>query len=291
MRQSEFLDAQKFFEFCGARGARWWFVEAQPRKQNGQRGAPIGRFFGARFAVYFDKVPAKFLALARTLERAGKRQVDLQTRESPALAGARDVLVDDVDGFQLDPLRAWWPGAGAILETSPSNFQAVLLSPRTLTDGERARLAHAAAIRFEGDLGAAGAGQLHRFPGSPNFKRSALVNGQPFCCRLVSLFDGESPAFSVSELLAEVPSNLPTEHHRVGRRAAVETAAGDNSARAFAWTLDQLRNGVSHDEILAGLRAAWLSHHDPVDWPARTLANALHALGQAPSRYSSRSLD
>lgn len=288
MKREEFIvyGADRFFEFMGQHGAQWWFCEAQPRKKDGQRGAPIAARFGMRYAFADSKVLDGFERLSARLECVGKHRVDLQTRESPARQGSRVVLVDDLAATQIDPVRAWWSGPLAILETSPENFQALLVASRPLSRDEHFRAARFLAARFDGDPGAAAVDQLHRFPGAPNFKSAALVNGKPFVCRLVGLFEAEE-GFDLEATLNEAlgACACPARPAPRLRPASANAPDADNSAAAFGWTLRQVQLGVRYEAILTELRASWLGHHDPHDWPARTLHNALHVLGMRSSRY------
>lgn len=279
--QFETAGAAVFFEFMSRNGASWWYCEAQPRKLNGERGAPIASKFGMRFAFNHSKILNAFEKLSSRLERLGKSRIDLQTRESPSDNGARVILIDDVQGHQLDEVRAFWSGPMAIIETSPENFQALLISPRGLNSEEYLRASRFLAARFEGDLGACALGQLHRFPGSPNWKPSIVSDGRPFITRLVACYEGEE-GFDLRAQLNEMLSGSAAAQGRIH----VARQSTDNSSAAFRWTLQQIKRGTTHDAILAGLQTRFLSHHDSKDWPARTLHNALHVLGIREARYS-----
>lgn len=289
MNQAHFVNhgAGKFFEFLAGQGVNWFFVDGQPRKLDKNRGAPIGAIFGFKKGVHVSKVLSGFEEFGRRCAREGKKQVDLITRESPARAGARIVLADDLNRDQLDELRTWWPGPMIWLETSFENFQALVISPHPLQPDDQKRFADFLVAKLGADPGAATIARFHRFPGSPNYK-----NGEPFYCRLVAIFegDGDDPediARAIEEALMNSERPAPT------RRATVPTKAPgkgqDNSAAACSWTMSQLRRGAAEEEILTGLGSpAWLAHHDPHDWPARTLHNSKFLLGWVPTRYTSR---
>lgn len=285
--QLQLAGAECFFEFMANGGAAWWFCEAQPRKRNGERGAPIASNFGMRFAFQHSKIVDAFEQLSLRLARLGKSRIDLQTRESPSTTGARVILIDDIEGNQLDAIRAFWSGPLAIIETSPENYQAFLIAPRGLNSSEYLRAARFLAARFDGDLGAAVPGQLHRFPGSPNWKPSIVSSGQPFITRLIACYEGEDD-FDLIDQLETMLSGSAAAPARSRAVRQVRPGASDNSAAAFRWTLQQLDRGTSHDLILAGLQTRWLAHHDAQDWPARTLHNALHARGARATRYQAR---
>jgi RepB DNA-primase from phage plasmid len=284
--------AHAFFEFMGGQGVNWFFVEAQPRLKTGpkagKRGAPIGAKFGFQFACRHQDMVAGFKELSKRLAAGGKYRVDLQTRESPGREGARVILVDDLGQDELGRLKGWWSGPIAALETSEDNHQALLISPVGLNDGELSTCQKGLVQMFSADAGAAGVRQLHRFPGSPNFKSAAVVNGQPFFCKLVYTLVGETGGRKqIQELLSNPPSAAPARTRT--RRAAADRRSidigSDNSRKAWAWTLDQIRKGVGHQQILEGLKTKYLAHHSDSDWPKRTLHNALHFLGLVPTRY------
>lgn len=248
-----------------------------------------------RFAFHHTKILSAFQQLHSRLERLGKSRIDLQTRESPSRNGSRVILVDDISSDQIDLIRGFWPGPLAILETSTENYQALLVSPQPLSSDEYLRAARFLAHRFFGDLGAVACGQLHRFPGSPNYKSSAVSNGNPFITRLIAIWDGEE-GFNCESELAEMLSSSAsaTAPDVVPRRARPraphkrDEGGSDNSSAAFRWTLQQLAAGTSHELILAALQTRWLAHHDAEDWPVRTLHNALHIRGARATRYQTR---
>lgn len=288
MKREEFeiAGAAVFFEFMSRNGASWFFCEAQPRKRNGERGAPIATKFGMRFAFPQSKILNAFEQLSSRLERLGKSRVDLQTRESPSKIGARVILIDDVASNQLDAIRAFWSGPLAIIETSPENYQVFIIAPRGLNSTEYLRAARFLADRFDGDLGACSPGQLHRFPGSPNWRPALVTAGRPFITRLVACYEAEE-GFDLRDQLNEMLSGSAAAQERI----EVALRANDNSAAAFGWTIQQLKRGIAHDAILAGLQTRWLGHHDRDDWPSRTLHNALQVLGIREARYSAGSIN
>lgn len=290
--------ADRFFAFLKEHGIDWFFIDGQPRKLDGERGARIAAIFGFARAVHVNRVLAGLEEIGGRFERARKRRVDLVTRESPPRTGSRLVLADDVcvsvsQADPLDDIRRWWAGPMVVIETSPENFQVLLVSPRPLSDAEHLCVARFIAERFESDRGAATGARFHRFPGSPNYKGKL---GDPFFCRLVALFygDDEDATFSALEealnASAGEASVLAMPERRGGRANKQAQLDADSSAKAFGWVLRQLHAGISHDVILQGLLDPQrLRHHDPNDWPRRTLHNALHAMGQLSSRYRSSS--
>lgn len=283
----EKFKTSEFFDFFETHGVSWFYVEGMPRKKCGDRGAPIGSRFGFKFAFHSSKVVDGFRRFDSTMKRKKKSKIDLQTRESPNRRGSRIILLDDLQEHRIDDLMRWWTGPMAIIETSQMNFQALLVSPRFLKDHEVFQCQSAAVSKFETDVGASAVRQLHRFPGSPNFKSGAILNGQPFVCKTLCLIDGEDDGTEqLNELLLSVVvrarKNAKTTSKAVPKN---RTSEDGNSERAMAWTLAQLRSGVDHQTILNGLSTVFISHHSLTDWPRRTLHNARHYLGMEPARY------
>jgi hypothetical protein len=270
----------QFFEWAGAVRIEWWFVEAQARTANGERGAPLGKAFGMAMAFHHSRASAAFAALERRIRAHRKRppQLDLITRESPSRAGGRILLIDDLDGIAVDDLIQWWPGSVAVLETSPGNHQALVVSPTPLALNCQRRALGALVARFDGDPAAAHVGQPHRLPGSHNWKAECLDAGGPFLCRAVHYRVAKDLAASrATTCLAEIARTAQDPLADRGRvRPSVQQHGVDrsNSAKAFGWTCKALRDGVPEELILEGLSTVWLSHHDPGDWPSRTLRKA-----------------
>jgi hypothetical protein len=295
-------ESAAFFQFFDDCEVKWWFVEGQPRlktgKNIGRRGAPIGAHFGFKFAVPAHRATAGFQKLCDSLLRKRKQSVDLQTRESPDRSdGARVILIDDLTDLESEKLMGWWRGPVWLMETSPKNYQALIVSPFGLDSATLSNYQRCLAIKFHGDLGAVGAGQLHRFPGSPNFKTQVLVDGMPFICKTVGFrhsIDVEAGSEQMKELLQNKDTHTRALHasaaasNKKKKQLAKETEEPNNSVLAWRWTVQNLRKGRSHQAILDGLRDRFLSRHDPTDWPGRTLHNALFWQGQVKAKYSKK---
>jgi len=278
---------ETFFKFMDAQGASWWNVNVMCRTRDGQRGAPLAGRLGFRFAVHANRGVASFHRLESKLVARGRGRLgyDLMTRESPARAGRRVLLVDDLDGVNLEELARWWAGAVLAQETSRDNFQALVISPRFLPEPVAKRALRALAVQFYGDLAAAGLDQLHRLPGSKNWKPECIDAGGPFTTRLVftrELRDADLAMRQIEEL-----GFVPVSGSRARRVPVAPDRGQDNSSMAFCWTLRELRRGTSETYILEQLATRWLAHHDPQDWPRRTLENVKFALGWRSTRYAS----
>ena len=140
------------------------------RVSDGERGGPQpnrSRKFHPNNALFQAKRAALF-AMQEGLETTF--QVDAE--EHPLL------LIDDLDAAALERL----PDACAVLETSPGNYQATLIAPRSLSSSEFLLVQDGLFSTVGGgDHGAKGAKQLRRFPGSINNKPALSI---PFVTRV-----------------------------------------------------------------------------------------------------------
>ncbi len=283
-----------FFQFFEHHNVNWWFADAQIRKSNGERGAPVGKIFKFEHAFHVTKIGSALDRLAEKIHSRGRASqgFDCVTRESPdRRAGARTLLVDDLDDANIDLLLTWWTGPMALIETSAMNFQALLITQDGLQPSEQLLALRALARKFGADEGAAQPCQLHRFPGSLNNKRAAVVEGNPFTTRLIKLIGGEGNGVEqVQELLSVQDLANKSESKRIGARKppSIEPNDADNSSLAFRRTLVMVQSGCSDEVILDELRSPrWLKHHGPNDWPQRTLHNAKFFCKLVSNRYSS----
>jgi hypothetical protein len=287
MKFDPYGEAAVFFQFLG-KYSRWFFLDAQFRNLSGERGGLVGKMFGSCFAHFHKKIVFDAQNFHARLISDG-RKFDMITRESPARDGARSLLIDDLNPDQLDDLYRWWSGPFVVIETSPSNFQALLISPRPLQKNEVNQAQKSLAHKFGGDSNSTKSGQFHRLPGSLNHKPEALINKLPFCTRLTQIVDGEVPANEqLDELLSSSfggPINIDPDPKKLPEKSKFST--GDNSDRAFGWAVNQIKNGTSDESILSGLVEKYLAHHDPKDWPERTLWNAHFKLGLREKKFQS----
>ncbi len=282
-----------FFNWWGRNGIPQVFIEGQPRKKtpteildgNGSlvgikfdRGAPVARFFGFQNAVLTSHATEEIVELGRRLESRGKVRVDLQVQaEEDEHGKSRSLLIDDLTREGVNLVKSRWNGPGAIIETSQSNFQAVLILSTGMSREARksivrqlnSELGGKGPSGLGGDPAAVSPVQLHRFPGSPNFK---FVNPpEPFICRLVEYFKGSG--LGVQPKVSAVVSCWQGRTSGKVTLSPGSAAVGqsDNSKAAFARCCKLLKAGISDSSILEELGTRWLTHHDPKDWPRRTL--------------------
>ncbi len=277
--------ARKFFDWLAENDVTRVRLAVQTRKKDGQRGAPLG--FGRPGKPIAEGLPVATLqaadlavSLLARLESPsiGKTRLELVTAAAEdSRGGAKSILVDDLDADGVQRVAARWRGPGAILETSPSNFQAVLILSEPLGREDRKSITDQLVGLAGGDKGAKGSQQLHRLPGSVNYKRSLPA---PFVCRLVNFFTGTGegvasahrpvPVARRASSTVVMPSNV-----RPLRPLRWKSPAASDSEAAFRLAADMARSGASDDQIKAVLSAPEvLRGHDPDDWPKRTLERA-----------------
>lgn len=269
------LEAKTFFGWLNKNGIEQIFINGMPRKKNGQRGAPIGKIFRFGRPYPTNEALEIFWAFSQKLVSAKKFRVDLHIRAAEAPGGLSNLLlVDDLSEAGVTALKEIWMGFGVILETSDHNYQALLVSQQLLTRQERLTIQQKLCGLVGGDVGAVSSTQFHRFPGSPNFKTEPS-----FICRVSEYFEGEGPGLE----LAQQPSiSAPQPVAGTPKKIEIKPVGEDNSRSAIIWAMSSLRKGLSHTQVLAGLGGRWLSHHDPKDWPQRTLNKALFYLASRP---------
>jgi hypothetical protein len=206
--------------------------------------------------------------LIAKLLRDGKQKIDLQTSAQESTVGlSRSLLIDDLDKNQLGNLKQIWRGPVAVLETSHGNYQAILIMDLERVRAERTNIQLALVERFDGDIGAISATQLHRFPGSINWK------GEPFACKLIEIWDAIGPSNEGDFLVKTLTRDSPKQANRIFSNS--EKTGVNMSAVAFGYTIQLLRKRVPDSQILAELGSPkWLRHHDKSDWPERTLHKA-----------------
>lgn len=274
-----------FFEWLAQHGVTRVRLAAQTRKRDGQRGAPLG--FGRPGKPIAEGLPvsvgqAADLAaslLARLQSPSiGKARLELVTAAAEDTRGfSKSILVDDLNADGVRLLATKWRGPGAILETSPGNFQAVLILAQPLGRDDRKSITDQLVDLTGGDKGAKGSQQFHRLPGSINYKPTLP---DPFVCRVVEFFHGTGEGVSPvmrSQLLAQpiTPVQVMPGSVRPLRPLRWKAPAGSQSEAAFRLAADMARSGASDDQILAALGSPEvLRGHDPNDWPKRTLERA-----------------
>jgi hypothetical protein len=186
------------------------------------------------------------------------------------------LLVDDLNADQAEMLSGWWPGPLMVIETSAQNFQAFLRSPGVLTHADRTKIQRLISSKFGGDLGAVNGSQLHRYPGSMNFKK-----GGSWCTELTFVRRTETAAGAdqISRLLAQevdaltsTPTIRPAVHQPVGT---------DPSREAFGYACRQLKRGADHEQIAAQIATLFntagkhsVGRDGGLGWGRRTVKNA-----------------
>ncbi len=286
------MDADLFFEFFADHSVKWWNIDIQPRLSNGDRGGKLGAIFQSAFPWPSHRCSAAAAALEARVIAAGKgkRGLDGICSESPSAAGRRVVLIDDLDELTVDSVFEWWNGAGAAIQTSPGNFQVFLISPDGL--GDKHHLITSNLCRkFGGDPASTGSGQMHRYPGSKNYKLELIDAGlAPYVTQLHLLRTGSAELASrqLGVMLTSDSNTVPSGRPIARLRDRPKMKGADNSREAWAWTLENLVLRTPESEILLTLATRFIGHHSPHDWPQRTLENAKNFLAGNDRRFTSR---
>lgn len=285
--QINFSHMREFFDFFGRNGILSVKLGGQQRKKkDGKRGAPMG--LGAAGGKGWNPVamgsPVRSAAAAEMtkallahLEGKGKRNLELVCAAAEDSQGlTKSILLDDLDADGVKALKTKWRGPGVILATSPGNYQAVLILPEPMGREDRRSVTGQLVTMVGADPGAAGVGQLHRFPGSVNHKAGLA---EPFVCRIVEYFTGGGEGVqpvkaSVKPVPARV-SQLRPATLRPMRKRQWREAAKTSSDLAFRHAVELLDSGASAADVESALSSPeWLRHHSAADWPARTRENA-----------------
>lgn len=283
-----FAYAQDFFDFLGRHGILSVKLAAQRRKKSdGKRGAPMG--FGASgkngkwnpVAVASPARTAAAAGLAQALlahlAEKGKNKLELITAAAEDSQGlSKSILLDDLKEVGAKILKTKWRGPGAVLETSPDNFQAVLILSEPMDRDSRRSITAQLVDMVGADPGAAGVGQFHRLPGSVNYKAELA---EPFVCRLVEYFtgvgEGVQPVKAVAKPMSTPVSPVRPSALQPLRKRRWQTPAKSMSDEAFRLAVDMIDSGARADQVEAALSSPeWLRHHSAADWPERTRRSA-----------------
>jgi hypothetical protein len=185
------------------------------------------------------------------------------------------LLVDDLSKSAIKSI-AKMNVAGALIETSTSNFQYLILAERLENDQIRAAQRQLAA-QLGGDAAATSAGQLHRLPGSLNRK-----NGGRFLAKLVKMFDGRK--FEASDILTI--SDIEKE---ISRRQKGGPEGAGASEREMSLACSLARRGHAQLEIETAIMASAAArnrHGDHRAYALRTAQKAIKFIAERPARVS-----
>lgn len=278
MDEKNFKQAKEFFDWLGRNGVPSVRMAGQMRKKkDDKRGAPMG--FGKPGKLLAEGAPvqsasAANLAQALITRLAGfnKKRIELvvAAAENP-LGLSKSILLDDLDADGVREVKKIWQGPGAILETSTGNHQAILILAEPMNRADRKSITDQLVAALGADDGAKSSVQLHRFPGSVNYK-SELA--EPFTCRLVEFFIGKGEGVQLIKLVQAARHVCPGTV-RPMRKLRWSFPTKSVSDEAFRLAADMLVSGASAEQVETVLGAPeWLRHHDGSDWPKRTREQA-----------------
>jgi hypothetical protein len=284
MSDQDFSSAKEFFNWLGRNGVLSLRLAAQVRKKSdGKRGAPLG--FGKPGKGVAEGSPVRTAAasdlaqsLLARLEHMGKRRLELVTAAAEDSQGfSKSILLDDLESDGVRAIKMKWRGPGAILETSPGNYQAILILSEPMDRTDRKSITGQLVTALGADDGATGSLQLHRLPGSVNYK---MELDEPFACLLVEFFNGKGEGVQPIKPVAKPAARSDAPVARPGvvrpmRKRKWSTPAESTSQEAFRFAVELLDAGSTVGDVEAALSAPeWLRHHDRDDWPKRTAENA-----------------
>lgn len=323
----EYAGLQAFIEFFEHYGIEFWQIEAMKRMPNGKHeGAICQHMFyyhptkktetGDPLKVYPYAGPIGSRKLNYTLRRLqssllsrGRFGFDLYIKASPrGTMYYRTILIDDLKQSKIDELMNYYKGPIAIIETSPGNYQAILIITDEfgLSRPKRLNVGKQFAALFDGDYRAVSGNQLHRFPGSPNMKKSVSKDPEkcepPFHARLIQLrhlIDADAESQTLRSLAVLPPPPRPgvaatlTAKTTPATRPTPGPAGGLTwSEKAFRWTLRMIKKGATDQQLAAGLHALFVvphpqkKHTGDGHWIPRTIFNARAVSTGSPLRYS-----
>jgi hypothetical protein len=251
-------------------------VDYQVRlKSADRRGAPLGTAITKKNWRCNARAALEGLFLLAMALGQPRGKSPGKTKLEGVVAGVGDhpiLLVDDLTLESSKELELWWPGAMALIETSQNNFQALLIASRSLTEGERLSAQRVLAQKFDGDTKAITGTQLHRYPGSMNYKQGASW-------RTKLAFVRQAERDVSNQLLQLLEIKRPPQTQIGGQKSVNQKS--DNSSEAFRWTLASLRRRVPEARIIEGL----MSEYNPdgkhsrggdhgLAWAQRTLGAA-----------------
>lgn len=187
------------------------------------------------------------------------------------------ILIDDLNKSSLELL----PDTGAILETSPGNFQASIICPRPLSSAEFLLVEDALLGKLgNGDRGAKGIRQLRRFPGSVNNKpglATAFVTRVERISDRLALTTEELNEFieagkkirgfyeweteisaGVQNLSAGAISSVDNTPEMLSEGTSRQAVANDKSAsgRDFGKAIELIRKGLDDASIIQQIMAS-----------------------------------
>lgn len=261
-------------------------IAAQRRNRGGVRGGVFSPCGLAAEVSERDVVQAAASAVQWSAPKRAELTFQLCSKTHPVL------LLDDITAAGLTSLP--WPGA--VVETSPGNFQVTLVADRPLSAQDRLLAQHGLQRHTNADKGAVSASQLRRMPGSVNGKFElsaafvATLHSVPgvgqLCCAegLVDRFIAAGRERSGAASEAGGYRNKPAD-------STPKTGVAKSQSEAdFGWLIYQLTRKAPrpHGELLEELAAKagargrhGLSrgHPEHVAYAERTLVACLKKLG------------
>ncbi|MCY4588744.1 MAG: DNA-primase RepB domain-containing protein [Bryobacterales bacterium] len=175
----------------------------------------------------------------------------------------REVLTDSFSGKL--------PSASYIINTSPDRYQLIWnVEPDSFTPNEAESLMRGLATKYGGDRSVTDVSRVLRLPGFKHRGKNTWITMSSTSADHSVKSDWPDRLFLPFEESSSPQSNSSPPHR----------SGGDSSpsGRDWAWTKDQIRGGVSPEELEKQLAAARTDKRDPSDYAKRTVARAREAV-------------
>lgn len=190
------------------------------------------------------------------IERALKIAAGANTRGAANIfvkwrGAAATALIDDLTFERAQQVAR--ERAALIIETSKSNFQAILPIKSAVSDVEHAQIQRALALQYGGDPGATGATQFFRIPGFTTHKPGKIgqwTNLVFDTSRYLAFLDPRE--FVAERAASRVETQQQQQQHAIERSFARAASSShvDRSAMHFAFAVNALKAGVAHDVVV-----------------------------------------
>ena len=175
----------------------------------------------------------------------------------------REVLTDSFSGKL--------PSASYIINTSPDRYQLIWnVKPDSFTPNEAESLMRGLATKYGGDRSVTDVSRVLRLPGFKHRGKNTWITMSSTSATHSGKSDWPDRLFLPLEESSSPQSNSSSPH-RLG---------GDTSpsGRDWAWTKDQIRDGVSPEELEKQLAESRTDKRNPSDYAKRTVARAREAV-------------
>ncbi len=201
-----------------------------------------------------------------------------RTRNKEDVQEVRRVYADlDEDGgtklkeLLQDSFSGKIPKASYIINTSPDRYQVIWnVKPGSFTPQEAEALMRGIAVKYGGDRAVTDVSRVLRLPGFKHRGKNTWITMSSTSAKMSTREDWPAALFME-------PQRAPSARRK---SSSPHRAGGDTSPSGhdWGWTKDQLRDGVSPEELEIQLAAARPDKRDPADYAKRTVTRARESL-------------